>query len=183
MSVMSGVHSLQSKVPGAVLGSYPSLGMAMRFAVQVHALETVAGTPSNGIYLGLWQSCKTLQVEFKYKTVEQGGEYTQVAQIPERISWPTVTLERAVQQKASYAVWEWLKGYIDAWEGAGTPSFPTATTMIITLLDYQLNGVLQWELEEVQPVKWVGPSLSAADNKVAIEQLVLEHQGFTCKKP
>jgi phage tail-like protein len=93
-------------------------------------------------------------------------------------------LERAVQQEASYAVWEWLNEYIQAWGVANPPpKFPDPTTVVITLLDYQLNGVLQWVLQDVQPIKWEGPSLNATENKVAIEKLVLEHQGFICQIP
>lgn len=180
MSVMSAGQALQGKVSGGALGSYPSFGMSMRFAVEVHALRATAGAPSNGMYLGLWQSCKNLQVELKYKPVEEGGGYTYITQLPERVAWPQVTLERAVEQNASYAVWEWLASYISSFGGAS--SIPLANTMDITLLDYQLNGVLRWTLSNVLPVKWVGPSLSATDNKVAIEQLMLDHHGFTCSK-
>lgn len=177
MSVMNSGQALLSKASGGALGSYPSFGMSMRFAVEVYALLPSTGTPSAGTHLGLWQSCKNLQVELKYKPVEQGGVYTQLAPLPERIAWPPITLERAVQRNSSHQVWQWLQSYIDTWT---SPTLPAADMVVITLLDYQLNRVLQWELQGAYPIKWVGPSLSATENKVAIEQLVLEHQGFKC---
>lgn len=168
---MSAAQKLVNVASGGSLGSYPNFGMSMRFAVTVDSLQS----------LGLWQSCKNLQVEMKYKPIEQGGQYTQITQLPDRISWPQITLERAVEQKASLQVWTWLNSYIQACKGNG--EFPRFSTVSIILLDYQLNGVLEWTLENVRPVRWVGPALSATENKVAIEQLVLDHQGFECSRP
>lgn len=178
-------QQVTSSQNGSGIGSYPSFGLAMRFQVAVSDLRASPGSPSNGTSLGLWQSCKGLQFEMKYKYVEQGGQYTSRVPLPETIAWSQITLERAVEQKASLVVWTWLQKCINGWGTAPTApgAFPDATNMTITLLDYQLNGVLQWQLEGVRPVKWVGPSLGATDNKVAIEQLVLEHQGFTCSVP
>jgi phage tail-like protein len=50
--------------------------------------------------------------------------------------------------------------------------------LIITLLDYQLAPVMAWTLYQARPTRWDGPSLGASDNKVAIETLEFEHEGF-----
>jgi phage tail-like protein len=182
MTVMSAGQTALSKASKGSLGAYPSFGMSMRFAVTVATLGSTPGTPSDGVYLGLWQSCKGLQVEMNYKRIESGGNYTQMTPLPERIAWAQITLERAVEKSSSLAVWNWLNTCINGWGKAPSTAggFPSPTFMTITLLDYQLDGVLTWSLAGVRPVKWAGPSLSATENKVAIEQLVLEHQGFTC---
>lgn len=165
------------------LGDYPSFGMAMRFQVAVGALHHVSGTPGNGISLGLWQSCRGLQVEMGYKPVESGGIYDEISQLPERIKWSPLTLERVVQQNASIAVWQWLKICTANWS-ANPPdaqAFVGRTDVKITLLDYQANEVLTWVLQNAQPVKWEGPTLNAEDKKVAIEKLTIQYQGITCE--
>jgi len=185
MAGMSAGQRLVNTASGGKLGSYPSFGMSMRFQVTVGPVGETPANPSSGLNLGLWQSCKGLQVELKYKTVLAGGEYQQVYPLPDRITWSPVTLERAVEQSASLAVWDWLDQCMGAWKTTPPTAggLPAASEMTITLLDYQLNSILQWTLSGVRPIKWVGPQLSATDNKVAIEQLMLEHQGFECTKP
>ena len=168
-----------------LLGDYPSFGMAMRFKVSVDAIKQAEGTPGTPPSLGLWQSCRGLQVEMTYKPVESGGVYNQIFQLPERIKWTAVTLERAVQRNASLAVWQWLQNCMTNW--TANPSdpgdFQYQTNVTITLLDYQQKGVLSWVLQEARPVKWEGPTLNGEDKKVAIEKLTLEHQGITCSAP
>jgi phage tail-like protein len=169
----------------SALGSYPSFGMAMRFKVEVDALLNMDGTPGTGTTLGLWQSCRGLQVEMSYKAVESGGVYNKIYQLPERIKWSPVTLERAIQQNSSLAVWTWLNDCMTNW--TTNPSFAQQfdyeTDVSITLMDYQDNELLVWTLQDARPVKWEGPSLGAEDKKVATEKLIIEHQGFTLTKP
>jgi phage tail-like protein len=169
----------------SALDAYPSFGMAMRFKVTVGAIQNVAGTPGSGVNLGLWQVCRGLQFEMTYKSVESGGVYDEIFQLPERIKWSPVTLERAVQQNASLAVWQWLNICMTNWSAnpANAQNFDGQTSATITLLDYQANEILTWVLQNVRPVRWEGPTLNSEDKKVAIEKLTLEHQGFTCTKP
>jgi phage tail-like protein len=169
----------------SALDAYPSFGMAMRFKVEVEAIANVPGTPGSGRSLGLWQICRGLQFEMTYKPVESGGNYEEIYQLPERIKWSAVTLERAVQQDASLAVWQWLQTCMANWTDTplNAQEFNGQTNVTITLLDYQANEVLTWVLQNARPMKWEGPTLNAEDKKVAIEKLTLEHQGISCQNP
>ncbi|HEY1914797.1 MAG TPA: phage tail protein [Streptosporangiaceae bacterium] len=168
----------------SALDNYPSFGMAMRFQVAVGAVHNVAGTPGSGVSLGLWQGCRGLQFEMTYKAIESGGVYDEIYQLPERIKWSPVTLERAVQQNASLAIWQWLKICTANWSAnpSSAQDFDGQTNVSITLLDYQSQEVLTWILQDARPVKWEGPTLNAEDKKVAIEKLTIEHQGIACEK-
>ena len=42
--------------------------------------------------------------------------------------------------------------------------------------------VLHWELTDVVPVRWTGPSLNSDSSKVAAETLELAHHGFQVKR-
>ena len=155
---------------GSTLGQYPSFGLAMRFQVTVDDLTD----------LGLWQSCAGLKVELKYKAVEQGGQYTQVTQLPDKLAYGPVTLERAVEARSSTQVQAWLAQYVQGWRvyPRSPGAIPPSTNVTIRLLDYQLLPVMTWTLQYARPSKWELTTLSAKDSKVAIEVLSFEHEGF-----
>jgi phage tail-like protein len=168
-AVSSGTAAVKS-LSGGTLGSYPNYGLSMRFEVQVQSLS-----------LGHWHSCRGLSMKFEYKSIDDGGEYTQRSRVPERITYSAITLERAVLEKESKQLQQWLALFVDDWEEYpnNRERGPLVKWADITLLDYQLAPVMTWRLEDVFPASWSGPSLSANDNKVAIETLVLEHEGIT----
>jgi phage tail-like protein len=150
------------------LGAYPSYGMAMRFEVKVE-----------GLSLGHWRSCTGLEVKLESKPIPQGGEYTRLARLPESLVYKPITLERAMSAKDSKILQTWLHQFVKKWElYPTTPTGIYRTTAVITLLDHQLLPVMDWTLQGVYPSSWSGPRLSADDNKVAIESLVIEHEGF-----
>ena len=45
-------------------------------------------------------------------------------------------------------------------------------------LDPEGTKLARWELQEVIPVRWQGPSFNAGGPKVATETLELAHHGF-----
>jgi phage tail-like protein len=53
-----------------------------------------------------------------------------------------------------------------------------ARTVTITLLDESQQPVVTWRLRKAQPRRWVGPALAATGGDVAIEELVLVHEGL-----
>lgn len=178
MTAMSAGQKLPNTASNGNLGNYPNLGMSMRFSVHVKDLESPPGLPSEGD-LGLWQSCKNLQMELQYKKFTQGMSLVD-HWLPEKISYSPVTLERPMERGSSERVRQWLERYVREWRiyprtAKGRPPY---TAVVITLLDYQLNAVMTWTLNEARPSKWIGPSLSASDSKVAIESLVIDHSGF-----
>lgn len=51
--------------------------------------------------------------------------------------------------------------------------------VIIALLDEDHNPIVVWRLKNAFPVHYYGPVLSATDGNIAIETLVLTHEGIT----
>jgi phage tail-like protein len=151
-------------------GTAPRYGLAMRFKVKVGEL----------VDLGEWSACKGLKVELKVDKVKTvGGDYSTEQIFPDRVSYSNITLERAVHPDESPRVKQWLEDTVRQWmnyDGSGTPYAGGMAT--ITLLGVQGTEVMHWDLRDVYPVSWSGPSLSATDNKVAIETLELAHRGF-----
>src|SRR6516165_8711264 len=123
--------------------------------------------------LGGWDSCKGLQINFNLIEVREGGTNDHSYWLPDKIKYDKITLTRAMTKATSKVIQDWLKSYIDhaqkSKEGA------TAT---ITLLDARNQEVQSWTLLGVFPLQWQGPSLTAQDSKIAVETLVLVHEGF-----
>ena len=135
-----------------------SWGLTCRFRVSVDQTD-----------LGGWDTCKGLQVDFGLKEVREGGTNDHSYWLPDQIKYKEITLTRAMTKANSEKVQLWLKRRIDKVEG-GTAS--------ITLLDGRGDVVLTWVLLGVYPQQWQGPSLTAKDSNVAVETLVLVHEGF-----
>jgi phage tail-like protein len=154
------------------LGSYPVYGLTTRFRVVIDDGEVSS--------LGDWASCKGLKVEFKFKQVQRGGDYTSTVSLPERLEYDRITLERGIRQPYTDDVQAWLRKIKNSWL---TPSFnrPDGCTATITLIDPTKPPakLADWKLEQVYPVSWSGPSMSAGgSDAVAMETLVLQHGGF-----
>jgi phage tail-like protein len=165
-SLMSKASSAASA--GLSPASVPPYALAMRFKVSV-----------SGISLGSWSACKGLKVQFETTPVTSGGDYSGDRILPKQLKYSNITLERAVHPTESQTVKTWLEQAVSSWmnyNGSGDPY--AGDTAKITLLGAQGQEVMSWNLIGVYPASWTGPSLSATDNKVAIETLELVHQGF-----
>ncbi|MCU1658963.1 MAG: hypothetical protein JWO57_3619 [Pseudonocardiales bacterium] len=168
MTTMSSVATNAiNRSTGGALGSYPPLGMAMRFSVTV-----------DGLNLGHWHSCKGLNLKVASRHVEQGGQYIGRMLVPERVTFDPITLERAMHPSDSKVLQAWLKDVVSKFTAYKDPDLLRDRTATIELLDHQLSPVADWKLTHVYPIAWSGPSLGANENRVAMESLVLDHEGF-----
>jgi phage tail-like protein len=145
--------------------STESLALQMRFKVSVDNLS-----------LGFWSSCKGIAMKFNTTRVD-GNVYDSYSYIPDRVDYPDVTLARAMNSTDSPKVWQWLASCRKQWYGSepGDWSDKTAT---IQLYDSQYQLVTQWTLSSVYPREWHGPDLDAGGGGIALETLVLGHEGF-----
>jgi phage tail-like protein len=141
------------------------VGLAMRF-------EVVVG----GLPLGHWAACRGLQADFApYRFREQGNQTFEQILYGE-IKYSAITLERVMTEKDSALLQVWLRYTLDAW--IVNPATYVGNNATIALLDRSGSLVTKWELRRVYPSKWIGPTLSAKENSVAIETLELVHEGF-----
>jgi phage tail-like protein len=156
--------------------------MTMWFSVKV-------GLPGGD--LGLWSSCGGLEVQFATESLNVGGRYDRATVLPTTVSYPNITLERAMNTVDSRKVQDWLRHVTRTWTNAaegGAPleksrsgggRFHPGTTVKIEL--YHRLGetpVSSWQLHDVVPVSWSAPPLSTTGGTVALEKLVLAHGGF-----
>jgi phage tail-like protein len=152
-------------------GSPPAFGMAFRFQVE-----------ADGLDLGLWSSCKGLDIKADLKKFHDPGNYSYERILFADIKYEAVKLERAMEKKASAAVRSWLETWWHPWAQPGFnplgEGYEFGSSMTIRLLDSQWREVSTWTLRNAYPSAWAGPQLSATDSKVALERLEIAHEGF-----
>lgn len=161
--------------PPTALAPGPRFGMTMWFKVVVGAL----GTDD----LGLWSSCSGLGVTFGTEQVKDGGHYDGTQLLPGEIGYGNVTLERAMRQADSKRLRTWLEQVAAEWvDGGKDGRSQEGTTVTITLFSNVGRSadqeVAKWELHNVFPVSWSGPTLSSKGGDVAVEKLTFAHRGF-----
>ncbi|MFJ4966479.1 T4-like virus tail tube protein gp19 [Streptomyces sp. ADI96-02] len=154
-------------------GDYPRAGMAMRFHVSLDEWKTD---------LGMWSSCRGLQVQFGAKEIAEGGQYLDSDLLPDRVTFSTVTLERMMTQADSPRLQTWLARVAANWTGyeyeGGAAGPYTGQNVTIRLFDHQGRVVTRWVLANAFPKEWVGPDLDARSGSVAIERISFDHSGF-----
>ncbi len=118
--------------------------------------------------LGTWSKCDGLTVEYDIQEYQEGGQNDFVHRLPGRCKYTNVKLTRPID-KSSADVASWVAGQRQKVERSNAE---------ISVLDAAGEVVAQWNLTDICPVKWTGPSLDAGGNQIATETLELAHHGF-----
>jgi phage tail-like protein len=139
-------------------GSMSPRGLAARFQVII-----------DGQDLGAWSKCTGLEVDFQHEPYEELGNNQFVHFLPKAARYTQITLVRACSAEESNALQVWLGSMIQQ---------PTKGTACITLHDAAQGEVVTWTLTGVFPAKWTGPQLDGKSGDMAVETLVLAHEGF-----
>jgi phage tail-like protein len=135
------------------------------------ALETRFRVTVDGVSLGDWATCKGLDVDFQVDKdgYQELGNNDFVHGFPQTVKYSRISLTRACVGPDSKKLQSWL---------SSVKSNPSKSTAEIALHDAWGREVISWSLQGVLPAKWTGPTLAAESNKVAVETLVLYHEGF-----
>jgi phage tail-like protein len=139
-------------------GSGAPRGLAARFQVTI-----------DGQNLGAWSSCTGLEVDFQHEAYEELGNNQFLHFLPKAAKYTQITLQRACTAEESTALQAWLGSVVMQ---------PAKGTASITLHDAAQGEVITWTLTGVFPAKWKGPELEGGSQKMALETLVLTHEGF-----
>ncbi len=120
--------------------------------------------------LGVFTACEGLGCEVVIEQRAEGGNNAFMHQFTGRVKYSNVKLTRPINgDSAKVAAW-FAKLAVNQVER------PTAT---ISALDPDGQTIIaKWELQEVIPVRWQGPSFNIEGPKVATEMLELAHHGF-----
>lgn len=122
----------------------------------------------DGDDLGVFNSCEGLGVEVVMEQREEGGNNGYVWQLPTRLKYTTVKLSRPLGPD-TVKVARWFTGMM---------SGVTRRTATIVAMTSDNSKVASWNLTDVVPVRWSGPSLNTDSPKVATETIEIAHHGF-----
>jgi phage tail-like protein len=116
-----------------------------------------------------FSECSGLDVTLEVMEYKEGGVNDFVRKFPTRASHGNITLKRGVIYLED-DLWSWNQDFV---QGNGT-----RRDGLILLLDESRMPAKVWKFRRGLPMKWVGPSLNATQNSVAIESLEIAHEGL-----
>ena len=98
------------------------------------------------------------------------GGVVYIKKLPGALKWSNITLKRGMTD--SLELWKWRKKVADG-DVVGA-----RVDGSIVVYDPMLKEVARYNFRNGWPSKWQGPDLNATANEVAIEQLVIAHEGL-----
>jgi phage tail-like protein len=123
----------------------------------------------DGITRAGFKSCSGLEISQNAGTYREGADKSLIVRkIPGLVTTSDVTLARGITNDSE--LWQWRKKI-----GSGTVD---RRNMSIVLVDEAGKDVIRWNLRNCWPTKWTGPSLDATSDELAIETLVIAHEGL-----
>lgn len=122
----------------------------------------------DGIAVAGFQECSGLDSTTEAVEYREGGENTTVRKLAGITKYSDITLKRGITD--SDELWNWRKSVIDG-------KFERRSGSII-LLDLERNEKLRWNFHNAWPTKWEGPTFDAKANDIAIETMVIAHEGI-----
>ena len=126
----------------------------------------------DGITEGIFREVTGLDSEtevIEHRVTGKGGNMI-VQKIPGALKWSNIVLKRGVTDDRKLHDWrvQVEQGKIETNRKNGT----------ITCYGPDLKAVAKYTFKRGWPCTWVGPSLDATKNELAIEELTLAHEGL-----
>ncbi len=123
----------------------------------------------DGIAQASFTECSGLDSTVEAIEYREGGDNRRARKLPGKTSHSDITLKRGLT--ASTELWDWHKAIIQ-----GKIQRKNGSIVIYDLDNVKEVG--RWNFVNGWPSKWEGPSLNATGNEVAVETLVLAHEGL-----
>lgn len=126
----------------------------------------------DGIAQGSFSECSGLETSTEVIDYREGGDNTTVRKLPGKTTYSDITLKAGMT--ASQELWKWRQEVIE-----GKVPFPRKNGSIVVFDLANKVEVARWNFINAWPTKWDGGSFNAKGNEVAVETLVLAHEGLT----
>jgi phage tail-like protein len=123
----------------------------------------------DGIAQASFMECSGLETTTEVIETREGGNNTTMVKLPGKTSYSDITLKWALT--ASQEMWQWRADVING----------AVTRRNGSIVVYDLANkveVARWNFFNAWPTKCDGPPLNAKGNEVAVETLVLAHEGI-----
>ncbi len=125
-----------------------------------------------GVITGYFTECSGIGSEheiIEHKIVDEKGR-EHIQKIPGRLKWQNITLKRGITDNTD--IWQWrdqvVQGKIDEARRNGS----------IVMFDQTGTAIARWNFENAWPVKVSGPIVKSDSNELAVEELVITHEGL-----
>ena len=127
------------------------------------------GVEIQGIEVARFSECSGLEFENETFEYKEGGLNSRIHRLPGRFKFTNLTLKKGIAEDGN-DLWDWVTNTVS---GNIDPK-----TVTVTLYDLSGESPLRtWTYIAAYPVKWSAVALNAEQNAIAIETLVLAHQG------
>jgi phage tail-like protein len=142
------------------LGSRSDPSPSFRFHVEI-----------KGVEVARFSECSGIEFEAETFDYKEGGLNSRVHRLPGRYKFTNLTLKKGIAIDGD-ELWKWVRLTVQ-----GKISLHDVT---VTLYDQTgSKPVRVWTFQGAYPVKWSANALSADQNALAVETLVLAHQGMS----
>jgi phage tail-like protein len=145
----------------ATPGAAPDPAGALRFTVD-----------APGLNIGRFAECSGLGVEYSIVEYQEGGQNAFTHKLRGPLRYRNLLLKRGVTGEEALLRWF-----------AQTQDLQQRPTISVSLIGPDGQAVRRWHFERAFPVRWTGPSLNAASNAIADEELEIAHRGFIGSVP
>jgi phage tail-like protein len=121
---------------------------------------------------GGFSDCSGLQSETEVQEYAEGGLNTHTWKLPGRTKQGNVTFKRGIVNKV---LWDWHRAIAEG-------NFKSRHCTILVHDQSGSDDLLEFQLVDAFPTKWIGPELAAGQNNLALETLEVAHQGLQRKR-
>lgn len=123
----------------------------------------------DGITQASFLECGGLDATTEVIEMREGGDNATVRKLPGKTTYTDITLKWGLTD--SQELWTWRQMIID-----GNVVRKSGSVVVYDLANRV--PVARWNFVNAWPTKWDGPSFNAKGNEIAVETLVLAHEGI-----
>lgn len=124
----------------------------------------------DGLAQASFSECNGLDSTTEIIEYREGGDNTTMRKLPGKTTFSDITLRAGLT--SSVELWEWRKGVTD-----GFPERKNGSIVVYDLANS--TEVARYNFIRAWPSRYEGPAFDATANDVAIETLVLAHEGLS----
>jgi phage tail-like protein len=127
----------------------------------------------DGLTIGSFRECSGLSSDGNSVEYREGTDIPRsVRKLIGLISYSDITLKRGCTDNVE--LWNWYRNIVN-----GVPDRRHGS---VILMDEQRRDVMRWSIENMWIKKIEAPSFNATANEVAIESVVLVHEGLSLEQ-
>lgn len=124
----------------------------------------------DGIAQASFLECSALESTTEIIETREGGDNTTVRKLPGLTRFADITLKWGMTD--SQELWRWREQVI-----SGSVQRKNGSLVVYDLTNHQ--EVARWNFVNAWPSRWEGPAFNASGRELAVETLVLTHEGLT----